>query len=926
MPWQPPETEHDEVAPPRFASALIRLLVPGERGEDFITELNLVYENRRAQGGFRLYTARLWYWSQALSLNTLKLRWTQRRMDAAAEGKAHPRAGHRRRRSPAPKETAIQNIVADLRHAISSLRKRPAFVASVLLTLGIGIGSATAVFGIAKAVVFDPLPFPDSDRLVSLRHEIAATEERAAQVAGLSTGSYFVYGRDSRLLEGLAVYGVGSATVEFADGSETVSAAQVSPTLFETLRVRPDVGRPFTDSDSEPNAAPVAVLGHGFWASRFGGDVGVIGGSLTIDGVDTRIVGVMPPGFSFPTDSTALWTALPLDPSEATAVNFYLGAVARLSTGASPRQAQAEVRTLFPRVFEEYPGEISYEEVRSLGLDATVRQLKETVIGDLSRFLWILVVLVVLIVVVVCTNVFGLVLVQAENASRNMAIRRALGARFGRLAQGYIVENMVLVIAGGAVGLLVAYYFVRTVVVLKPVELPRVANAGLDLQVVAFAVAVSLAVGLVVGLLPLLRLRRAVRAYALGQSSRWPEPGCATSRARKFLVVTQLAIALALSVCAGLMIRTIGHLRSADPGLETLNLLSLGLTLPPKYASGEEMIEFHESMLDRLRALPGVEAASAGASTFGLPLQSEVRPNPVWVENFPTPPGELPRLHSIRIVMGDYFRTLGIPLQLGRPIRGSDLEGGTGAVVVSQAFADQYWSGDSPIGKRIQPIPDGPWFTIVGVAGNVLETGVRGAPESTLYIGARGAEGFFYTSPASMRYAIRTTIDPETLAEQARNVIHEADEELAPERVITMKETLEHSMAGTAFVSNLLIVAALVAVFLALVGTYGVVAFAVARRTREIGLRMAVGANSRAIVGLVIQQSSGMILLGIGVGVGVAFGLARVLESLLFGVRATDPATYLALAVGLALVAALASYAPARRAARVDPAITLRHP
>lgn len=819
----------------------------------------------------------------------------------------------------------LADISHDLRYGLRRLRKRPGFTAVAGLTLALGIGATTAIFSLVDGVLLKPLPYPDSDRLVSVGHKSLTTEGEFERI-GLTTGSYFVYSEGSRALESLAAYGGRNLTLRTSEGAVLVSACYVTHTLFPALRVAPTLGRAFVDGDDQPGAPLTVVLSHGFWQRQFGSDSKSIGRTMTLDDEEYEVIGVMPRGFRFPGEDIELWITLRLNPATARAVNHFLKGVGRLADGVTAGQATNELENLYPRVFERYPGEATYEESQSAGWNPLVSPLKEVVVGNVGNVLWVLMAAVGLILAIACANVANLFLVHAEGRDREIAVRIAMGANRSRLAQHFLVESSTLGIIAGIVGVGLAYWGLQVLLAIVPGEIPRIGEVGLNTDVLVFAAGISLLSGLSFGSIPVFRLRGKSAMTALKEGGRGGTEGRNRYRARSALVISQLAMALMLLAGSGLMLRTFWNLQSVDPGFRTENLLTFEITLPVvKYTGEEARFAFHQQALDRIEELPGVESATAGPSAFGLPLQSPRYSNPIWLEDFPVSPGGWPENHSIGIVMPGYFRTLGIPIVSGRPIERLDIEAGTGAVVVSEAFARHYWGDESPIGKRVKLNPDWPFYTIVGVARDTKAANLMEDPIPTIFWGVKGMEGYSYTSLMSMQYAVRTTGEPSSVLPDIRETIHELDANLPLASVLTMEETLSLHLAGTSFMMVLLGIAAFMALILGVVGVYGVMAYAVGQRTREIGIRMALGAETGAINRMILRH--GLVVIGTGVILGIigALAVTRLLESILFGVRPIDLLTFASMAMLLAVVALMAGYLPARRAAAVDPIIALRH-
>lgn len=812
----------------------------------------------------------------------------------------------------------------DLRLATRRLLRQPGFTAISTLTLALGIGATTAIFSIINGVLLAPLPFPEPDRLVSVGH-VSNTTGVPSQVF-LSSGSYLVYRDESRTLADLALYFPTGVNLSGIQPPLRVEAAAVSHNLLLTLGTTVALGRGFTEADDEPGANRVAVISHGLWQRVFGADAGIVGTIVRVGERETEIIGVMPPDFGFSSEQIDLWYPARMDLARARNVNFSYQGVGRLLDGASIAQAEAELDGLFERPFELYRNEgLSAEGLRDMGYRVNVRPLVESVVGDVGQVLWVLMAAVGLILLVACANVANLLLVQAEGREREIALQAALGASRGRLARQFLAESALLALLGALAGLALAIVGIRLVIALGPEQLPRLNEIGIDQRVLAFAVGVSGFAALIFGSIPPLRLRATRTTEALKEGGRSAGQSRTRQRTRSALVAAQLALALILLVASGLMLRTFANLRSVDPGFRTDNLLVFDFTLSGPTAAGpEEAIAFHQRVLDALEAIPGVDSVTAAATYFGLPIANPANPNPVWVEDQPTPEGSMPPFRPLRIVMPGYFKTLGIPLLAGRGIERRDIEEQTGAIVVSGSFARAYWGDEDPIGKRISPLPTATWLTVVGVAGEVRQSTLEEEPVPSVYFGALLPGGVSYTASDPMTYALRTSGSPTEVVAQVREAVRKIDPNLPVDNVRTMRQALARSMARTSFTVVLMSVGAGIALLLGTVGIYGVIAYLVSQRTSEIGVRMALGAETGTIIRMVLGQAGLVIAFGVALGLAGAFGVTRLLESLLFGVEPVDAATYLGVSLVLTAAAVLASYVPAHRASRVDPVEALR--
>ncbi|MCG8469998.1 MAG: ADOP family duplicated permease, partial [Gemmatimonadetes bacterium] len=622
---------------------------------------------------------------------------------------------------------------------------------------------------------------------------------------------------------------------------------------------------------------------------------------------------------------TELWLPFGLDPARARNINFSLQAFARLAPGVARERVETELDARFARPFELYPNEgVTAEDIRQMGVRVSVRPLQETVVGDIGGVLWVVMAAVGVILLIACANVANLFLVQAEGRDREVAVRSAIGASRRRVARTFLVESCGLGLVSGVAGLGLAALALRVGVQFGPRELPRLAEVGLDGSALAFTLVASLATGLAFGSFPVARLRSWRTVIALKEGGRGGSGGKKRNRARNGLVVAQLALALVLLAGSGLLLRTFWNLRSVDPGFRAENVLTFRVSLPfREYPGDDPALDFHRALLERIEASPGVVSATAGP--FGFPIQTTGNTNPVWIEDEPTPPGQMPTQRPIRIAMPGYFETLGIPLVSGRSIERRDIDLGTGAVVVSRSFVDLHWPDEDPLGKRIRAMPDAEWLTIVGVAGDVRQDALHQVPAPTVYLGARLTGGDTYAGVGAMTYGVRTEGDPTTAIPVVREALHEIDPNVPLADVSTLEVAVDRSMARTSFTMVLLGITSVVALMLGAVGIYGVMAYVVSQRTREVGVRMALGAAPPTVLRLVLGEAAIVVGVGLALGLVGATGLTHVLRSLLFGVDPLDPLTLGAVAVALAGAALVASLLPARRAARVDPMVALRH-
>jgi predicted permease len=820
----------------------------------------------------------------------------------------------------------LGSIRQHARHAFRRLRAAPGFAAAVVLMLALGIGATTTVFGVVDGILLRPLPFPDPERLVALTHTISVSGISKIEQ---SDATFMLYQRHAtHAFANVGAYRSTDVNLGAHGGegaAERVVAAGVTASLFPTLGVVPMRGRTFGLQDDRPGAAKVVILSASLWKRRFGGDADIIGRRLVIDGVDREVIGVMPESFHYPSASTGLWMPLAFDPAHASVGNFNFKGVGRLRPGTTAEAGAAELAQVLPRLFDEFATEIPREMFERAHMKPVVRPLRDAVVGDVGHLLWILLGAVGLLLVIACANVAGLFLVRAEGAQRDVAIRLALGAGRGAVAAQYVSEAMLLATAGGAAGVLLALAGVRALR-LSPAgaDLPRLAEVGIDARVLLFAIAATLVSAVAVSLMPVLRARRVAPGVILKESSRSATVGRERQRARSALVVAQVALALVLVAGSTLMARSFAELRDVRPGFDPRGVLTVRLALPDAtYPDAAATLGFYDRVLERIAALPGVSSATI---TEWLPLSDDHNDSVITFEDRPLAPGEVPPDHLLTFVSPTYFGTLGIPILSGRTFERPDAARPSTEVIVSRAFAERYWKGESPIGKRIRSGISGAWSTIVGVVGDVHMESLERPADELVYFPLVTQDHEMAYVPTSAAIALRTTgVDPMTVAPALRKIIHDLDPTLPTYEERTMSARVAGATARTRFVMLMLGIASLVALAMGMVGLYGVLAYGVTLRRREIGVRMALGATMADVTRMIARRGVTLAALGIGAGLVGALGATRLLHGLLYGVSPTDPAALAVTCILLFVVALVASWLPARRAAALDPMEALRN-
>lgn len=805
----------------------------------------------------------------------------------------------------------MTEIARDLRHGFRSLANTPAWTAVALATLALGIGANSAIFSVVDTVLLRPLPYEEA-------HELIFVHESTPQLGNMSVSypNFQDFQDRNASLDGLGAYNYLSLNWTGAERPQVLRGARVSAGLFPSLGVDPARGRGFLPEEDRVGGRRVALLSHSFWRERLGSDPAAVGSTLRLNDEPFQVVGVMPEGFRFPPFQAQVDLWVPIEQwaeqwleSRGSHPGIYL--VGRRADGASLEEARGDLERIAAALGQEYPDTNADNGV-------VVTDLHEEVVEEARPALLVLSAAVALVLLIACANVANLLLVRATARNRDLAVRTALGAGRWRLVRQVVAESLILAAGGGALGLLVAAWGRAGLVALVGDEVPRLAQAGLDLRVLGFTAALALGTALLFGPGPALLATRGELAPALKEGARGGV-GSGRHRARSLLVVAEVALALVLLVGAGLLLRSLDELLSASPGLDVDGVLTASVSLPEsRYPDGGDQHAFLERLLERAGALPGVESATA---VMPLPLGGDGWQTSYHVEGTPPPEPGAGLLTDFARVSPGYFRTLGIPLLRGRGFTEADRDGAVPVVVVDETFAEIAWPGDDPLGKRLKLNgydSDEPYLEVVGVAGHVKNYGVDRDSRRQLYIPFAQNRMCFFT------VALRTSGEPGTLAGPLRQAVAEVD----PDQPLASVRTLASYRAEGAFeqrlLSTLLGVFAAVALGLAAVGLFGVLAASVAERTHEIGLRMALGAGGGEVLRLVVAR--GMALTGIGLAAGFAgsAGVVRLLGGVLYGVGPADPATFALVPVILAAVALAACWLPARRAAAVDPMVTLR--
>ena len=797
----------------------------------------------------------------------------------------------------------LADILSDTRYAIRELLKNPGFTVVAVLTLALGIGATSAVFSVIEGVLLRPLPYLEPDRVVRV-YETVPQHGRFS----VAPANFLDWERQSASFESLAAFSAASVTLTDRDEAERVQTAEVSHQIFAVLGISPVLGRAFRSDEDTPGKNSVVIMSHGAWQRRSGGDPSILGRTLTLDGAPATVVGVMPPDFYFPTRATEYWTPIALDAANAPRGAHYLGVIGRLKPETSIPLAAAEMRALSDRLAVAYPAQNAEE-------SAEVEALHEGVVGSVRSSLLTLFAAVGILTLIACGNVANLLLGRASVRGKEIAVRAALGASRSRLARQMMVEGAVLGLASGFLGLAFAYAAIDPLRRLSAGGIPRVEEISIDGKVLAFTFFVSIVTGMLFSLAPAWQGSRARPSDALreGRSS----AGVRGGRARSALVTAEVALSLVLLVGASLLLRSFHRISSVDPGFRPENVFTFSLSLPDRaYPGASGPIYFYDALLERLRALPRVR--SAGMVQV-LPLRGDYFLS-VLIQGRPEPPdGDEPSANH-RVVSPDYFETMGIPLKRGRVFNQRDTAETALVAIVDEAFAKRHFPGEDPIGRGID-IGNGTdgFYEIVGVVGDVRHDGLDLSPHPTMYVPY--PQDVF----SAMSIVVRADTDPSLVTPDVREVVRELDASLSTYSEGPLLGVLADSIAARRFSMLLLALFAAIASFLAAVGLYGVVSYAVSRRTREVGLRVAMGAPPSSLVREIVVQGMKPAVLGVAIGLGAALALSRLLETLLFGVTPFDPASYGATALLLLVIAAIACFVPALRASRLDPLEALRH-
>jgi len=815
-----------------------------------------------------------------------------------------------------------------LKHVLRRLGHAPGFTAIAVLTLALGIGANTAIFSVAESVLIKPLPLPHAESLVGVWHVAPGIKGFPGNI-NCSPTMYFTYREENRTFQDFGLWNSSGATVTGLAEPEALRAIEVAYGTLEAVGVQPALGRWFSQSDDTPGTPETVILTYSYWQRRFGGNASAVGRTLTMDSKPRTIIGVMPRSFRFLNTDPDVIMPMRFDRAKIFLGDFSFQGIARLKPGVTLQQANADVGRMLGIWLKAWPTPPGFSRAlfENARFGPNLQPLKQEVVGDIGSVLWVLMGTIGLVLLIACANVANLLLVRADGRQQELAVRAALGAGWGRIARELLIESVTLSVVGGALGLALSYGALKLLVAKGPPTLPRLAEIGIDPLALGFALAISLLSGLLFGLIPVLKYAGPHLSGALRGGGRTLSQSRERHRARNTLVVAQVGLALVLLVGSGLMIRTFQALRNVQPGFtrpEEVQLLHI--TIPEGHVKdAEQVMRMENAMMEKLAAIPGVTSVAFANSG---PLEGFNPSDILYAQDKNYAVGEIPPLRRFRFVTPGFFHATGTALIAGRDFTWTDLYEKRDVAIVSQNTAKEMWgSPTSALGKRIREGMNDPWREIVGVVGDVHDNGVQDKAPPFVYWPTMMSK-FWTDSPHVRRFGaflIRTNrAGTESFLKEARQAIWSVDSNLPVFLVRTVQELYDQSMVRTSFTLALLALAGGMALVLGVVGIYGVIAYAVSQRTREIGIRIALGAQAGELQRMFVRN--GLFLAGVGSGIGLAaaFGLTRLMSSLLFGVTALDPIAYGAASALLIAAAVLASYLPARRATTVDPVEALR--
>ncbi|HKP85373.1 MAG TPA: ABC transporter permease [Blastocatellia bacterium] len=804
----------------------------------------------------------------------------------------------------------METLIKDIRYGFRMLFRNAGLTAVSVIAIALGIGANTAIFSVVNAVLLKPLPYPEQDRLMAT---FLANPQQNLDRINLGSADFLAVKNQNQSFDQVAAYMTNNFTLTGRDTPEQISGAAVTAEIFSLLGATPAMGRTFMTDEDQPGRERVVVVSHSFWERYLGSDPDAIGRPITLNGSNYTVIGVLSSDFRFPLSrSLEVWPILQLNQPR-NRPPYFLRSIARLKPGVTRQQAQEDLTALAEQLQKQYTG--------SPYRDARVVPLKTFMVGDIQTVLYTLLGAVVFVLLIASFNVANLLLARATAREKEISIRSALGASRLRIVRQLLTESVLLAGIGGVIGLVLALWGVDLLLALSPANIPRLKEVSIDGRVLAFTSLISILSGIVFGLAPAVQSSRTNLNASLKEGGRSNTESHGRRRLRSLLVVSEFALALMLLIGAGLMVKSFMRLSNVDPGFNPNNILTTRVSLPQaRYAQAQQVTAFYQQLLPRVQSLPGVESA---AISMSLPPDLLSLGNPFTIEG----QSDKAVLSAEEMTISpDYFRALGVPLLKGRFFAEAEGADGSLPMIINETMARRYFPDQDPIGKRVQtgdPSPNSPWETIVGVVGNVKYSGLDAEEAPTMYVPY--TEPGWATWSRTMYLVVRTANNPAGVASGVRGEVWALDKDVPVTNVRTMNELLSDSVAQPRFRTLLIGVFAAIALILAAVGIYGVMSYSVTRRTHELGIRIALGAKPGDVLKLVVGEGMKLTLIGVSIGLGAAFALTRLMESLLFGITATDPATFVLIPLVLAGVALGACFVPARRATKVDPMVALRY-
>lgn len=820
-------------------------------------------------------------------------------------------------------ERTVSGLVEDCRYAIRRLARSPGFTATALLTLSLGIGGTAALFALIDSVLLRPLPYPESDRLVALVHKAPGIH---VEYLRMSPSLYFTYREESNVFESIALWNGRPATVLGNRGADEVPTLFVTHEFLHVLRVQPALGRDFSAADDDWREERSVLLSHAYWLQEYGGAVSALGSHLTVDGQPHRIIGVLPAGFEFLDERISLVVPKRLRREAAPLMQFNDDAIARLKPGVTLAQANADIALCLPMAPAKFPSNPGFPP--NAFADARVtpdaRYLKQHLIGNIGDTLWVLMGGVTVLLLIACANVANLLVVRASSRQQELLVRAALGAGWSRLARELLAESILLAMLGGLLGLGLCGLTLRLVAVAGIADLPRVSTLSVSFATIVFTFVVSVTAGFVFGLIPVWKYARPLASQGAQGAGRWTTASRERRRAGRALVVCQVALTMVLLVGAVLMLRTLQVLHSVDPGFSHPGMVQLARVsiVTSQVANLEQVVRMQEAILRQFQAVPGVAAVSAANSA---PMEGGASA-PLLVEDRQDPPNTPPRIRAVRNVTPGFAASIGSRMVAGRDFQWEETHRAAPVVMVSESLARELWgSASAALGRRIRQSTTDPWQEIIGIVADLRDDGLRQEAARLVYLPILQRTGETLSVTRNLDVMIRSPRAGSTaFVEELREALNRVSPNVALARVRTLDSVYRRSLARTAFAMRMLAGAALIALLLGMVGIYGVVAYSVSRRIREIGIRLALGCPAQQVVKVFLWEGLGLATFGVALGAVAALAASQGMQALLFGVNTVDPVTYATVLSVLIGIASIASWLPARRAATVNPVDSLR--